>query len=68
MNYRGKVIDGAVVLEEGSELPEGTLVEVMPLGNSRHKHHPDVERIAGILPQDIELKNDYVHHIIEKHR
>jgi hypothetical protein len=28
MTYRGKVKDGAIVLEEGVELPEGTLVRI----------------------------------------
>ena len=30
MRYRGRVRNGVVILEEGAELPEGTVVHVEP--------------------------------------
>lgn len=31
MTYRGKVVNGVVVLEPGAEIPEGTTVRIEPL-------------------------------------
>jgi hypothetical protein len=31
MTVRGQVLDGVIVLQNGAQLPEGTLVEVTPL-------------------------------------
>jgi hypothetical protein len=30
--------------------------------------HPDVESISGLVPSDIDAKQDYHEHILQKHR
>jgi len=67
MSYEGHVKNGAIVLDDQVELPEGTLVRVDPIVPPK-KHHPDVERFAGILPSDTGGKSEYYEHLVEKHQ
>ena len=55
--YRGIVRDGTVVLEEASELPEGTVVVVTPLEAVRGSPQAvlaALEASPHLSPQDVE--------------
>jgi hypothetical protein len=67
MSYQGHVRNGTIVLDDQIELPEGTLVRIEPVALP-NRHHPDIERFAGILPSDIDAKGEYYEHLLAKHR
>jgi hypothetical protein len=49
------------------ELPNGTVVEIRPVNPPPRKHHPDVERFAGILESVNISREDYYEYIRKKH-
>ncbi len=68
MEYQGKVRNGVVVLENGSQLPEGTPVRVIPT-----EEHPtwgdvfeDVSGKAVGLPADMARNHDHYLHGLPK--
>ena len=67
MGYRGHVKNGAIVADEPVELPDGTRVEILVLETGRRKHHPDVERFAGIIPPDAGDEGSYWDHVRNKY-
>jgi hypothetical protein len=34
----------------------------------KSKIHPEVERISGLVPSDVDAREIYIEHILEKHR
>lgn len=69
MTFNGQVRDGTIVLDESVLLPDGALVrvEVLDTPNSPPLH-PDVLRITGILPGDVDMEKALLEAIIEKHK
>lgn len=65
MSIRGRIDQGKVVTETPLEFPDGTEVEIRPVSEAP-RHHPDVERFAGILSAD-SPRRDYYAHIRKKH-
>jgi hypothetical protein len=69
MTYRGKVQNGVVVLEPGSDLPEGTEVEVQPTTAEADPAAKSLQegllKLAGTvkgLPPDFAKNHDhYIH-------
>lgn len=70
MEYRGHIENGAVVLDEPAELPEGTAVNVQPVGKVRtvktRRQPPTLyERLKPVigkakgLPADAALNHDH---------
>jgi len=60
MTYRGKVQQGVVVLDQRNALPEGALVEVVPLQTERVGE--GLEKLAGSapdLPADLAQRHDH---------
>jgi hypothetical protein len=37
-------------------------------GAPKSKIHPEIARISGLVPSDVDAKETYVEHILEKHR
>jgi hypothetical protein len=62
---KGRVEQGKVVVDQPVALPDGTVVEIWPV-QLPAKHHPDVERFAGILSPEVD-KKDYYEHLRKKH-
>lgn len=67
MTYRGHVSNGVIVANIPIELPDGARVEIRLLQAPPGKHHPDVEKFAGILPSTTDALGDYQKHLREKH-
>ncbi len=67
MTYKGHVENGVVVADQPIGLPDGTSVEIRPLRPAHGRHHPDVERFAGIIPQNSGDEEEYFAHIRAKH-
>jgi len=64
MTYRGTVKGGTIVLEGDTKLPEGTVVEIHPLGEGATlaERFADVIGIAQGLPPDMAENHDhYIH-------
>jgi len=68
MPYKGHVENGVIVADEPVALPDGTIVEFRPVTAPAGRHHPDVERLAGIIPPDIVERDEYFEHLRKKHR
>lgn len=67
MTYRGKIENGVVVLDQRPELPEGTLVEVVPLPVRRVG--AALEKLAGKargLPKDLARRHDHYRRVRNK--
>lgn len=68
MHYKGHVEAGVIVLDEPAELPDGTLVRVEALAPARLRElHPDIQRLAGLIPDSIHLDQARLDSAIEKH-
>lgn len=52
MTYKGRVQNGAVVLDQAAHLPEGAAVEVSVLGNLRQPGNNDSGNVEPELPPD----------------
>ncbi len=67
MTYRGKVMNGVVVIENGGKLPDGTAVEVLPI-QEEEQLSSLAERFAGLigkaegLPSDLAENHDHYLH------
>ena len=66
MNYRGRINNGVVVLEDGADLPEGTEVRVEPVEQPTRKTlYERFKNVAGKaegLPADFAEQHDhYIH-------
>ncbi len=35
---------------------------------AKYSFHPDIERFAGMIPKDVEVRKEYYEHIEEKHK
>ena len=68
MTYKGHIENGAVVVDEPVDLPDGTAVVFQPVRLPAGKLHPDLERFAGVIPADLDTKDSYYKHILEKHQ
>lgn len=68
MVHKGHVENGVIVLDEPLDLPDGMVVEVRPASQSAGRHHPDVERYAGVIAGDSADENRYYEHLREKHQ
>lgn len=69
MPINGRVQNGAIILDQPIDLPEGTSVrvELVPRDESEPLH-PDIIRLTGILPKDIDARNEYAEGMTRKHR
>ena len=70
MTYRGHVTNGAVTLDEGqADLPEGSevLISVIP-EKVPEGLHAEIVRMTGILPADLDVREDYYAALLEKHK
>jgi hypothetical protein len=45
MSYRGLVKNGVIVLEAGTQLPEGTVVRVEPIGSGKRRARAKLDPI-----------------------
>jgi len=66
MVYRGRIKNGAVVLDEKVSLPDGTEVRVEPISPVRRmtlaEQFKDIIGIANDLPEDMSRNHDhYIH-------
>lgn len=68
MALHGRVKNGVVVLDGPEELPEGTVVELRPVPPSGQSHHPEVERFAGVIENDLAVREEYFEHLRKKHQ
>jgi len=68
MPYRGHVENGVIVADDPVSLPDGTVVEFRPLKALNARHHPDVERFAGIIPPDVDVEKEYYECLRKKHQ
>ena len=68
MAYRGHIENGAVILDDPVEWPDGTKVVVEAMGPPPGRHHPEVERLIGILPENIDVRDAYRAYLLEKHK
>lgn len=64
MVVRGHVKDGVVVLDEEVELEEGIQVTVQV----QYSILPEVEKLRGLLPADLDVKEEYVRQKSSKSR
>lgn len=68
MYYMGHVEDGAVVLDEALNLPDGTRVTIATLPSPEGLGlHPDIQRLAGLLPENVDIDRLRMESILEKH-
>ena len=69
MTRKGHVQNGGIILDEPLNLPDGTVVILSPVGLPEGKHHPDVERFAGVIPAESgEERKEYLDHLRKKHQ
>lgn len=68
MTHKGHVENGVIVLDDPTELPDGMVVEVRPARISAGRHHPDVERFAGVIAKDAGDEEQYFEHLKKKHQ
>ncbi len=68
MVYRGHIEKGAIVLDEPAQLPEGAQVRVeVCTALEDEPMHPDLVRFTGILPRDLDARDEYVAGMRKKH-
>jgi hypothetical protein len=69
MRYKGHIRAGVVVLDEKADLPEGTRVDIRPIAPPKGRHHPDIERFAGIIPlsRETNAREEFSAHLRTKH-
>ena len=66
MGQKGHIQNGGVVLDEPVDLPDGTVVELLPISLPAGKHHPDVERFAGVMDKSSGNDRDEYRKRLEK--
>ncbi len=69
MTYNGHIKNGVVVLDEAPDLPEGAKVIVNVLGDGEAESiHPEVDRLTGILPGDLDAEDAHRQRLMDKHK
>lgn len=69
MSYKGRIANGTIVLDEAIDLPEGASVRVVVVPEDESEPlHPDIIRFTGILPENIDARDEYVEGMRKKHR
>jgi hypothetical protein len=69
MAQKGYIQNGGVVVDEPLNFPDGTVVELFPVSLPTGRHHPDVERFAGVISKDSgNGREEYLRHLEEKHQ
>ncbi len=69
MKYRGHVKNGVVVLDQGSQLPEGATVHVAPVNGCSRNLANNLRKLAGRarnMPSDMARNHDHYLHGIRK--
>jgi hypothetical protein len=70
MPYLGHFEKGIVVMDESVVIPEGTRVKVEPLDSGESEEgvfvHPALRRFVGIIPEEIEAREEHARHISEQ--
>lgn len=66
MEYQGHVAGGVIVLDNGANLPEGTVVRIEPVAEQKRKTlYERFENVVGKatdLPEDMAAQHDhYIH-------
>ena len=68
MQYSGHIEQGKVVLDGAPSLPDGARVRVELLETEIGVDlHPDIKRLAGLLPEGIDFDQLRLESILEKH-
>lgn len=68
MQYNGHIERGTVVLEAPLDLPDGTPVTIQaPDAFQDSELHPDIQRLAGLLPEHFDVDRARLESIMEKH-
>lgn len=68
MEYKGHIEQGTVVLEDTLNLPDGTPVTIqVPEIFQESELHPDIRRLAGLLPEHFDVDRVRLESIMEKH-
>lgn len=67
MVYKGHIEHGTVVFDESVSLPDGTRVRIEVVGEATDIH-PDVRRVTGILPRELDGHGEYVQGMLRKHQ
>ena len=68
MHYMGHIEHGNVVLDEALNLPDGTRVTIAALASPTGPElHPDIKRLAGLLPENVDIDRLRLESILEKH-
>lgn len=69
MSIRGHVQNGAIILDDPVELPDGASVRIEFIDADKSQSlHPDVLRFTGILPRDLDAREKYVEGMRKKHQ
>ena len=68
MSHKGHVPNGVIHVDDPEDLPDGTLVEFEPIAMPTGRHHPDVERFAGIIERNIRDEEEYFEYLEKKHQ
>lgn len=70
--YRGHIQNGAVVLDDPIDLPDGTEVKVDAMKDEDEDElkslHPELRKFLGILPKDLDLRKEYYEGMLRKHQ
>ncbi len=69
MTYSGHIKNGVVVLDEAADLPEGAkvIVDVIEPG-APEAVHPEIERLTGILPPELDVEQVHRKRLMDKHQ
>lgn len=68
MTYRGHVHNGVIVLDEPADIAEGSVVCVELFEESQAwPLHPEIKRFTGILPSEINIRDEYAEGLMKKH-
>ena len=69
MSYGGHIENGAVVLDDPIDLPDGTRVKVEEVEDKDLEGiHPELREFIGIIPQQVDAKEEYYKYLEEKYR
>lgn len=68
MHYMGHIEHGTVVLDEALNLPDGTRVTIAAVRAPEILElHPDIQRLAGLLPDNVDIDRLRLESVLEKH-
>lgn len=69
MTYKGHIKDGTIVLDGATALPEGAVVRIEILEEDQSgQFHKDVIQLTGILPSNIDARDEYAEGMRKKHQ